>query len=32
MKKDDIIVTVAFILMIICSFMLYYIIREIGIK
>jgi hypothetical protein len=32
MKKDDIIVTIAFIIMIVCAVMLYYIVREIGLK
>jgi len=32
MKKEDIIATIAFVIMIACSFVLYYIIREIGLK
>jgi len=30
MKKEDKITLVAFIIMIVCSFMLYYVVREIG--
>jgi len=32
MKKEDVISTIAFVIMMICAFMLYYIIREIGLK
>jgi len=32
MKKEDVIATIAFVIMIVLSFVLYYIMREVGLK